>query len=383
MKTFIKMLVINLLILEVLSFVLIHFFYVEQPPNSYKQRFLPYFIDTEEPFTTWHYKNLSTRHIGPKWNVEYKFNSYGARDKERKLSSTNTRFLFLGDSFLEGYGIHQKDRLSDRLEESTGIECLNFAVSGIGQTQMNLIYENVGNKFSHDALFIGFYPFNDFRENDYANRKKYYANRYRPYRTKDSLGNFTLSYYQNSAVKSDYHASKFSEKGYFSLLLNAVKKDEGLLKKVKNIYFDFTYSGALIKSVIQRFDNIKEPHKKSILEKDTHHLENIKSQDWEILEHELRQIKNRAQNKPILLLFIPHPGDFAYRSNLARTTAVQEKAETLCNSLGIHYIDFLELLPQKELSKLYIKNDDHWSSYGNKMAEQIIKKKLLELNILQ
>lgn len=382
-KTFFKVLFINLLLLEVLSFLLIRVFYIEQPPRSYKHQFLPYFIDTEQSFSTWHYKNLSTRHIGPKWNVAYQFNSYGARDVERTEKSNEKRFIFLGDSFLEGYGVKENHRLSNLLEKSTNKECLNFAVSGIGQTQMNMIYTDIASNFSHDVVFIGFYPFNDFRENSFSNREKYFNDRYRPYRIKDSTDNFSIKYHLASAEESAFHSSKYSPKSYLSSLSHSIKSDMKWPKKMQTIFYDFTYSGALVKGALVRINHIvtKKDALNFEMEKTDHHLEHTVSEDWEILEYELSSIKKKTSGRPIVLLFIPHPADFSYRKSVRQLSPVQNKAKELCSKLDIHYIDFLEELPAKEVKKLYIKNDDHWSAYGNKKAHEVLKKKLHGLKI--
>ena len=63
------------------------------------------------------------------FKATYSTNSVGARDVERSPAAARPRAVVLGDSFLEGWGLPAAERLSNLLEESTGVEHLNFAMS--------------------------------------------------------------------------------------------------------------------------------------------------------------------------------------------------------------------------------------------------------------
>jgi hypothetical protein len=79
----------------------------------------------------WRYPNTTFRHVTDCVDQEYATNSAGARDSERSLRSTDKRrVVVLGDSMIEGYGLASGDRLTNKLEEKTGIEHLNFGTSG-------------------------------------------------------------------------------------------------------------------------------------------------------------------------------------------------------------------------------------------------------------
>lgn len=102
------------------------------------------------------------------YSVSYRFNSYGARDRERSLTGEG-RFIFLGDSFTEGFGVEEENRLSNQLEVLTGREVMNFGSSGnFGPLQYHILYQGLAKRYEHDGLIVGFLPDNDFTDNDPA-----------------------------------------------------------------------------------------------------------------------------------------------------------------------------------------------------------------------
>ena len=124
-----------------------------------------YWADIHRSFGTWHRPGSRYRHQSACFDVAYTANSYGARDKERDLKTHAPRFIVLGDSFVEGYGLERGHRLSDRLEARSGIAHLNFGVGGdVGPIQYYLIYETLARRFSHEGVLVGVFPANDFKD---------------------------------------------------------------------------------------------------------------------------------------------------------------------------------------------------------------------------
>lgn len=374
-----KVLFINIILIEVLAFIVVRVFHLSPPPLKDYHKQHAFFIDTDKPFGAWHYTDITTRHIGPGWNVQYKFNKEGARDKERTPESQSQRFLFLGDSFIEGYGIKQKDRLSDKVESKLGVESLNFAVSGIGQTQMRLVYEYFGEKYDHDAVFISFYPYNDFKDNDYRLRKVLYGNRYRPYTVKDSLGNYQLEYYLPSPEDSDYYFEKVGPRSIRSQIAVIIRSDDSIRTKIYRLFTEFTYSGSKIKEIVESRVQLKND---SILPDDEFHLEHNEELSWEILRYELSLIKGMAEERSIFLMLIPNIYDFEYKNKHGQKSYVQTKLKELSNDLGIHLVDFLKEMDPKNYRKLYIKNDDHWNRRGNELATKILIEHMTEHGLI-
>ena len=75
-----------------------------------------FWVEANPDFGVWHGPNSSYRHLTTSYDVSYRANSYGARDKERtRTSGAHRRVIVLGDSFVEGYGVKAEDRFSPSL----------------------------------------------------------------------------------------------------------------------------------------------------------------------------------------------------------------------------------------------------------------------------
>src|SRR5664279_2030984 len=137
--------------------------------------------DIDSIWGSWHYKEPFQRKDNC-LNFDYQINSSVARDIERiKKDPDTNRVLVLGDSFLEGYGMDEKARLTNQLELSTNRKFLNFACQDFGTTQEFLVYQHLGIQFDHSTLLIGIFPFNDFEDNDTSLHMNPYYKRFRPY----------------------------------------------------------------------------------------------------------------------------------------------------------------------------------------------------------
>ncbi len=134
-------------------------------------------------FGVWHAPNLEARHTSRCFDVAYRINSVGARDRERSHRAAGFRAVVLGDSFTEGWGVEEPARLSNLLETATGIEHLNFAMAHFGTYQELLLYQKLASQYDHEMLLVGIVPANDFLDIDYdtALEMSWYEHRYRPY----------------------------------------------------------------------------------------------------------------------------------------------------------------------------------------------------------
>jgi hypothetical protein len=119
----------------------------------------------KDPWGHWGIPSTTSRLVSECYNVEYKFNSAGARDREREIKSPK-RWIVLGDSVLEGWGIEEKERVTDILEQELGWEFANFANEGFGPLNYLLIYKLLAQKFEHYGVIAGFTPYNDFSDGD-------------------------------------------------------------------------------------------------------------------------------------------------------------------------------------------------------------------------
>ena len=168
---------------ELVSLVLVHRKTWPASRPNYHLNYNAFWIDSNPVFGVWHRPNGHYIHKGGCYEVEYTTNSYGARDVERSLHSSQPRTIVLGDSFMEGMGLPDDERLSNILERDTGREHLNFGTGGsFGPLQYALLYKSMAAAFDHNLVIVGVLPDNDFTDMSLAYWKAHGSgNRYRPY----------------------------------------------------------------------------------------------------------------------------------------------------------------------------------------------------------
>ena len=126
--------------------------------------------------------------VSPSFEVEYRINAEGLRDREypREKDPQTWRILAFGDSFAEGWGVEVEESVSKQLEErlreampQRKIEVINFGVAGYGTGQELLFFEELGKSYQPDQVLLFFYP-NDLWNN--GNRQGIGAERgYKPF----------------------------------------------------------------------------------------------------------------------------------------------------------------------------------------------------------
>lgn len=99
----------------------------------------------------------SGRHHTRYFDVMYRINELGYRDKLRntKKPKDTYRFLLFGDSQIFGWGNTDKQRFSNLVENrGQSIEVLNFGVPGYGLDQQILSYQRDGLSFDADEVIF-------------------------------------------------------------------------------------------------------------------------------------------------------------------------------------------------------------------------------------
>jgi lysophospholipase L1-like esterase len=106
---------------------------------------------------------FSTAHF----RTHVKINSKGLRAKEFSYERPEgkRRILFLGDSYVWGFGVEIEEAVAERLEaQLTGVEVINGGVSGYSTDQELLWLEREGVRYKPDLVILVVTP-NDFRGN--------------------------------------------------------------------------------------------------------------------------------------------------------------------------------------------------------------------------
>jgi hypothetical protein len=348
------------LVIEMICFVFIKSGYIPArlPTFSFVWKNPSYPIpmaDIDSLWGTWHYKEDFRSQNGCIF-FDYHINSYGARDVERQRKSNDkNRVIVLGDSFTEGYGLDEKDRLSNLLQKKTGKEFLNFSCADFGLTQEYLVYKHLAKDFDHSVIFIAFLPFNDFENDDPEFLKG--QNRYKPYFFKTDTG-FKLDYYKQTLNQSDlnkkyYEKASNSFSGTTARFLRAFTCWFNIVdyfnhKKVQTTYFTYKKN----KVVSYYFDYTPE------------HLAKLR--------YILNQLRIEAPEKKIIFCTLPVIPDII-RRNTDGEPPLPKEINKICSDLNIQFIDLLPYFYKlKNYRNYYFFCDSHWNENANLLATDIL-----------
>ena len=310
------------------------------------------FADINPTWGSWHYPESFRLQKGC-LNFEFRINSCGARDREReKKTAANNRVLVLGDSFMEGYGVEAPDRLSNLLEQRTGREFLNFACSDFGPTQEYLAYEHLAKDFDHSTVVIGFFPSNDFVNDDPGYMR---IDRYRPYYVPYDSG-YRLKYYNDQLSRSSMNRDSFKVKA----------------NRPSTIIGRFLRSFTCWYNIID-YIRFRDQANQSAGSASFSYYYNYQPAQLQKLEFILTKFRNAAKGKRIILFSIPEMADFI-RHESDRDPPLVKELGRMCRANNIEYLDLIQPMLQKEKNyrKLFLTCDPHWNEYAHEIAADIL-----------
>lgn len=302
---------------------------------------------------TWHYPE---KYVEKKqcFEVEYHINAYGARDKERiKLSDTN-RVVFLGDSFIEGYGLNAEHRMTDLLEKKTKREMLNFSCGYFTPTQELLVYRHLASLFTHNTVVIGILPFNDLLQDDSSFHENDRFVHYQPFYQHSGKG-YELIYREDRLEKST-----FNKEGYAAIQNTPRQRIHRFLKEFSfwyNIFQYIKYSKPVVNEQAVPYSGYFDYTAPQLAK----------------LTYILSLLKEAANGKQVIVVTIPVYNDFL-RYGSGRGKSIATELARFCKGNGMEYIDLLEEFRKqvKDPSTLYFTCDAHWNEKANNMAAEII-----------
>lgn len=299
-----------------------------------------------EDWGAWHQPNSKTRHIRACFDASYRSNAVGARDKPRTMAApSHPRYVVLGDSFIEGWGVNDGERVTDRLETATGKEFLNFGGAiNFGPLQYEILYKQLASRFEHDAVVVFLLPDNDFIDND----PSYWttSTRYRP--VFDDNGNAVYR-----VAKPD-HRVTFSDKDWLPRSCLRYLWSYGIVLDIKRIA---AAKNANVNPRQTLYAGYRDPALKQI--------ENVLTS--------LRRLKTAADQRAFYLVIIPRVNDIeAYKKgeNLPIVGILADFGAT-------QNIPVLDLLPplaaRPDYLSLYLPCDGHWNPRGHQAVADILR----------
>jgi hypothetical protein len=113
----------------------------------------------------WHPAPYDTRTVLGARRFEVHHNSDGFRDREHG-AKTRPRILVLGDSFVWGFDVEQRERFTELVQHGLpDWELINAGVSGYGTDQEYLLLQQLFPKYQPDLVLVMFCADNDRLEN--------------------------------------------------------------------------------------------------------------------------------------------------------------------------------------------------------------------------
>jgi len=342
---------ISLVVLEIALQATVRLGYFNLSLPSYSiATIVPFWEDLDEHFGVWHRPQVRYRHRKSCFDITYTSNSHGMRDKEVALSSQVPRVVVLGDSFVEGFGIEDGSRFTDRLAQKTGIEHLNFGTSGdFGTTQSYVLYKTLASKFDHGAVIFSLFPSNDFFDDLATDARLSRGARYRPY---------LVGRYPDYELR--YPAGGLS-------------KDYQLDFRLWNAIREFTLTGRAAEyAVTVTQQTIASAARGSVPKKGTSLYFEYPSDGFDRLRYALENIKAIAGDRPVLIFTIPMFQDYDEASRTPGIPPLTRELRALSDKLGITYVDLLEKMSLAELFESSLQCDFHWSQVGHQKVAEII-----------
>jgi hypothetical protein len=313
-------------------------------------RTLQFWTKSEPVVGAWHQPDMQFHDDRDCFEGQYESNSMGARDRERsKRFPGQRRGIVLGDSLVEGLGVAYGKRVTEALEELTGVEHLNIATSGWGTIQQWLFYETYMSEYDHTDVFLFFFPANDFKENDpdlngSGNYKPFLRDAgdtmevYYPvaYEDRDTGGRSRGSALKNMIDNSSYFAN---------VLRHAYRMSKAEVRQQQERPFYNDYS----------------------------------DRDLEVLSYVLERLAGATAGRSLYLVTIPGSLEVQYVRKYGYEFPLMEELEQFAaRHANVEFIDLLpytlRYLEEHALTygALTLGCDWHWGELGNRVAAEAI-----------
>ncbi len=289
-------------------------------------------------------------------DFDFKLNSKGFKDVEFNIKKDDGtyRIVGLGDSFafsVVPYRDAYLTLLEDGLNQSgKKTELINMGIAGTGPKDYLALLVNEGLQLNPDMVLVSFFIGNDFIEEKAEERPLY-----------------TYSY-----VASLINYLFLVNKGYEGQTLHA----------------NMEYSDTAPTFTDAKFVGI-ESDRSEIYHKQSKQAE----KDFDAAVNYLMQIKQRCDERRMALAVVLIPDEVQVNRALqARVLQVKafnssagefdftlpnQRLRTRLQAVGIRFIDLLDdFVAATNEKPLYKPNDTHWNIAGNKLAAEIIQKRL-------
>lgn len=280
--------------------------------------------------------------------------------------------VFLGDSFVWGYGVNISDAVSEKFEQLTGQDSVNLGMTSFtGPTQYARALEKYGKVFKPRYAFVGFFVGNDFEDDvNFLEWEKsgvklsypeWVTNRIRGYAPERPMYKVRRSLYNHLAL---YRF--LSDRINFSSLIDrtnfleaAPEKEDANTVHVQSEALDLYLYVNQLPSHIPELPSRAESVRAAM--------------SW------IKEVSRRDGIIPVVFI-IPTKEmvyqDFFPENKLKSVLDPRYSGLIeILNDLEMSYIDLLPVFKEKAASReqLYLKYDGHWNEAGHLLAATTIR----------
>ena len=280
------------------------------------------------------------------WDITYKINSLGLRDREYSIQKPDGvyRILIIGDSFTEGWGIEQDRTYSDQLEKLLidrfpvrKIEVINAGVASYSPILEYLYLKERGLALEPDLVILA------FDMTDFLDEKEY--------------AKVTTLDENNQPI-----AVRPFTPGHIQTYVN----------NLKNPQIENKLAAYIAKySALARL--ISQPKAKQL---DVSGLFKPNHESWQLVQKHLQLISELLNDNKINFLLITYP----YYDQLKNDFFLQPQKDLaqFAKEQNIDFVDLTQYFRDQEAESSYIKRDVHLSEKGHLLVADKLADYLIE-----
>lgn len=139
-------------------------------PNRWRETTYYQVFDPEVGY--WGHASREATNGGDCFRVRVTTNSFGMRDRPRRIEKTSFRVAVFGDSHIEAVQVGDEQTVTRVLEKRfPSIEFLNAGVSGYGVAQEYLAYQAKIRRFRPDLVLVTMWFYNDLVDSSFDLRR--------------------------------------------------------------------------------------------------------------------------------------------------------------------------------------------------------------------
>lgn len=312
-----------------------------------------------EPWGAWHRKNSSSRHKSSCFDVEYRSNNVGARDDvQYDINGMRNSVLLLGDSFLEGFGLHLEQTFAKQLEHRIKRQTLNFGAAGsVGPVQYYVLYEKLAKQFNHSDLVVLFLPSNDFSDNDWQVWKvrEVDRTRYRPYFRRLGDGKYDFVY-PATAVKHPYFGAHYAQSSNWRAYLMAYTYFSNVYRTVEEVFYAIATPSRILEDPVAN----------------SYYFQNVEAIDG-ALHFLFKVFENEPAGNGKFVVVIPRESDIKrfLKGESYKDLYWVVRLHDLARERGVVVVDLMNYISQLDLNGMF-NCDGHWSPAGAEWAARIL-----------